>query len=188
MHLLYLQRKRTIKLIILKFIFFTSFITSFHISFTEFISLNTPVENGRRIGTLYFMIIICASFFYKIQFIHKKDIDFLKSLRIIGFNFVSAITTTGFTSYNYITWGVWAPIVICALTLHGGCTGSTSGSIKIFRWQVVFGFLKKHTINALSPNQATVIKTGDKAVSNDIVASVFVLVMSFILAIFFKYF
>jgi trk system potassium uptake protein TrkH len=107
----------------------------------------------------------------------------MKSFRIIGFNFVSAMTTTGFTSYNYITWGVWAPIIIAVLTLHGGCTGSTSGSIKIFRWQVVFAFLKKHTINALSPNQATVIKTGDKAVSNDIVASVFVLVMSFLLAI-----
>lgn len=142
------------------------------------------ITSNPQVNTLFKLIIVYILSF-SLFFALSKDIDFFKSLRIIGFNFVSAITTTGFTSYNYITWGVWAPIVICALTLHGGCTGSTSGSIKIFRWQVVFGFLKKHTINALSPNQATVIKTGDKAVSNDIVASVFVLVMSFILAIFF---
>jgi trk system potassium uptake protein TrkH len=140
------------------------------------------VTSNPQINTL-FKLFICYILGFSLFFSLTNDISFMKSFRIIGFNFVSAMTTTGFTSYNYITWGVWAPIIIAVLTLHGGCTGSTSGSIKIFRWQVVFAFLKKHTINALSPNQATVIKTRDKAVSNDIVASVFVLVMSFLLAI-----
>lgn len=154
----------------------TYFVLLFKERKISFIYSNPQVNTFIKIVVLY---ILGFSIFYSLT----EDISFIKSLRVIGFNFVSALTTTGFTSYNYITWGVWAPIIIAVLTLHGGCTGSTSGSVKIFRWQVVFAFLKKHTINALSPNQATVIKTGDKAVSNDIVASVFVLVMSFLLAI-----
>lgn len=105
------------------------------------------------------------------------------SFRIIAFNLIAAITTAGIYSSNYLTWGTWAPIVFLILFLHGGCTGSTTGSIKIFRWQVVFAFLKMHISKALSPNQVTLMKTGDKVIDNNIVSSVFALIMAFILAI-----
>ena len=170
-----------IELIIVLFMIMGSLpLTYFVLLFKErkfsFIASNPQVNLLLKIIVIY---VLSFSLFFSLT----KNVPFVESFRIIGFNFVSAITSTGFTSSNYITWGVWAPIIIAVLTLHGGCTGSTSGSIKIFRWQVVFAFLKKHTTNALSPNQATVIKTGDKVVGNDIVASVFVLVMSFLLAI-----
>lgn len=142
------------------------------------------IKSNAQVNTFFKLIIIytiALSTFYAIS----SNTSFFSSLRKIGFNLVSAITTTGFTSSNYLEWGVWAPIVIFLLALHGGCTGSTTGSIKIFRWQVISAFFKKSTINALSPNQATVIKTGDKIISNDISASVFILVMGFFIAIFF---
>ena len=60
------------------------------------------------------------------------------------------------------------------------CTGSTTGSIKIFRWQVVIAFLKQHIIKSLSPNQVVVMKTGDKVIGGNIAASVFALIVSFI--------
>lgn len=142
------------------------------------------IKSNAQVNTLFKLIILytlALSLFYSLT----SNTAFLTSLRKIGFNIVSAITTTGFTSSNYLEWGVWAPIVIFLLALHGGCTGSTSGSIKIFRWQVITAFFKKSSINALSPNQVTVIKTGDKIISNDIASSVFTLVMGFFIAILF---
>ena len=69
--------------------------------------------------------------------------------------------------------------------MHGGCTGSTTGSIKIFRWQVISAFFKKNSIKSLSPNQIAVMKISDKIINENIVSSVFVLVFGFIFSIIF---
>ena len=52
----------------------STLITSFHISLTEFIYKNTPVENGRRIGTLYFMIISERPSFFNTR---RQDINII---------------------------------------------------------------------------------------------------------------
>lgn len=120
-----------------------------------------------------------------IYYAYDNNETIVKSLRIIGFNVIAAITTTGIYSSDYVKWGSWSVIVFIILFLHGGCTGSTTGSIKIFRWQVIGAFLKKHMIKALYPHQVVTMRTGDKAIDDDIVFSVFALVLSFLFAIVF---
>ena len=123
--------------------------------------------------------IVLLSIFYAFD----RKIDFLTAFRYVSFNTISAITTTGLTSSDFISWGSWAVIVFLIFYLHGGCTGSTTGSIKIFRWQVIAAFFKKNAVKSLSPNQVTVMKTGDKVIDDNIVSSVFILVFGFIFAI-----
>jgi trk system potassium uptake protein TrkH len=53
------------------------------------------------------------------------------------FSVASIITTTGYASYDWQTWGSFAAALALLLTFCGGCTGSTSGGVKIFRWQVL---------------------------------------------------
>jgi trk system potassium uptake protein TrkH len=144
----------------------------------SFMISNPQVNTFLKIVVFY---TLGLSVFYSLTTSH----NFGESLRIIGFNLVSAITTTGFTASDYLDWGVWAPALFLILILHGGCTGSTSGSIKIFRWQVAAAYFKKNAVTALSPNQVVVMKTGDKLIRNDIVMSVLTLILSFLLAILF---
>jgi trk system potassium uptake protein len=68
----------------------------------------------------------------------SRELDFLVALRLVAFNVVSVVTTTGFATTDYTLWG--APAVICFffLTYIGGCTGSTAGGVKIFRFQVMW--------------------------------------------------
>lgn len=120
-----------------------------------------------------------------VYFAYENGVSLLRALRVIAFNLISAITTTGIYSSDYVAWGPWAVIIFLILFLHGGCTGSTTGSIKIFRWQVAMAFLKKHFIKAVSPHQVTVMKAGDKVIDDAITSSVFALIFSFILAILF---
>ncbi len=144
----------------------------------------SSIASNPQVNTLLklvFVYTLCLSAFYALS----ADISFARAFRRISFNLISAITTTGFTSYNFLQWGPWAATAIFVLLLHGGCTGSTSGSIKIFRWQVVAAFFKKNAINSLSPNQVAVMKTGDKVIDDSIVSSVFVLVLGFLGAIMF---
>ena len=64
--------------------------------------------------------------------------SYLNCLRISGFNLISAITTTGFSNVSFGSTG--APtlpyafyVIVILFMLIGGCNGSTSGGIKIYR-------------------------------------------------------
>src|SRR3546814_11954598 len=61
----------------------------------------------------------------------------LTALRYSAFNLVSIVTTTGFATTDYNLWGGFALLVFFFLTFVGGCTGSTAGGIKIFRFQEI---------------------------------------------------
>ena len=128
---------------------------------------------------LLFFYILGLSVYYGVSL----DISYLKALRFVSFNIISAITTTGFISCDFLSWGSSAVIVFLILYMHGGCTGSTTGSIKIFRWQVIAAFFRKNAVKSLSPNQVAVMKNGDKVIDDSVVSSVFVLVFGFIGAI-----
>ncbi|MFC3282794.1 Trk system potassium transporter TrkI [Litchfieldella rifensis] len=58
------------------------------------------------------------------------------------FNVVSVVTTTGYASDDYSQWGPLAVVAFFYLTFVGGCSGSTSGGMKIFRFQVAAEMLK----------------------------------------------
>ncbi len=121
--------------------------------------------------------------FISIFYAYDAEIPFLTAFRRAAFNIISAITTAGLASSDFISWGSWTVVVFLILFMHGGCTGSTTGSIKVFRWQVIGAFFKQYAVKALSPNQVAVMKTGDKVIGAEIVSSVFVLVFGFVFAI-----
>jgi len=60
-----------------------------------------------------------------------------ESLRLVAFNVVSAVTTTGYATADYTTWGGTATVAFFLLTAMGGCTGSTAGGAKMMRWIVL---------------------------------------------------
>jgi trk system potassium uptake protein TrkH len=62
----------------------------------------------------------------------------LEALRHAAFNVVSVITTTGYASTDFGAWGAFGTAVFFFAMFIGGCTGSTSGGIKVFRFEVLF--------------------------------------------------
>ena len=93
------------------------------------------------------------------------------------------VTTTGLSSCDYTAWGVWVTAVILYLSLTGGCTGSTTGSIKIFRWQVIYAFLRKYLLSAIEPNRVIPLKIGKVNMPEKVTMSVFVYVFSFLISL-----
>lgn len=105
--------------------------------------------------------------------------NFWQSLRYATFNIVSIVTTTGYVSTDYMKWGPLAGTLFIIFAMTGGCTGSTSGSVKVFRWQVVWAYLKQSLIVATEPNRVMPIKIGKLATGGSIVSSVFVFLSAF---------
>lgn len=112
-----------------------------------------------------------------------NDINYFKALRISMFNVISVITTTGLASQDYLEWGIWSAVFFTLLSLHGGCIGSTTGSIKVLRWQVLSAYFHKVMSSAVEPNRVIPVRTGDVPVGDSVVNSVFVYIMLFLISI-----
>ena len=112
-----------------------------------------------------------------------KQYDVWQALRFSSFNVISIVTSTGFVSTDYMKWGNWVGIFFIIFALTGGCTGSTSGSIKILRWQVIFSFIKRALLLSTEPNRVAPLKVGATPIDVSIVSSVFVLFGAFMLSI-----
>ena len=59
------------------------------------------------------------------------------AIRKAAFNGVSILTGTGFASDNYLSWGSFPVTFFFLIGLIGGCAGSTTCSIKIFRLSLI---------------------------------------------------
>jgi trk system potassium uptake protein TrkH len=80
-----------------------------------------------------------------------SDYSWLDAFRIVAVNVTSVVTTTGFALGDYTTWGSFAVLLFFYLTFVGGCSGSTAGGLKIFRFQVAYVLLKANLQQLVHP-------------------------------------
>lgn len=84
-----------------------------------------------------FLAIVAAAVTLVTAVIASDYASFTVALRDAAFQVTSIISTTGFRTSDYTAWCPAAQIVIFALFLVGGCSGSTAGGVKVVRWAVL---------------------------------------------------
>ncbi len=109
--------------------------------------------------------------------------DPLTALRLVAFNVVSVVTTTGYATTDYTLWGPFAVTVFFVLTAVGGCTGSTAGGAKAMRWLLLKRAIRAQLQIIHSPHRVTSIKYEGRRVEDDVLSGV-VTFFAFYLAIF----
>lgn len=87
------------------------------------------------------------------------------------FNTTSIITTTGYATEDFNGWGAGAIAMFFFLTVVGGCSGSTSGGIKIFRIQLLWLFLKDQVMKSTHPRAIVSMRYNQRPVDQDVVSS-----------------
>lgn len=100
-----------------------------------------------------------------------KGREFLDALMHTAFNVVSIVTTTGYATEDYGQWGSWSVMVFFYLMFVGGCTGSTAGGMKIFRFQLSQLLLKKQFNQLIHPNLVRVQTYQDRRVNDSLLGS-----------------
>lgn len=105
---------------------------------------------------------------------------FWESLHQAAFNVISVTTTTGYATTDYLQWGALAGSLFVVFSLTGGCTGSTTGSIKILRWQVIFSYLKRNLILSVDPNRVVPVKIGQANTDKTVVNSVIFFIVAYL--------
>ena len=111
-----------------------------------------------------------------------------QAVRDAAFNVVSILTGTGFSTTDYEGWGTFAALILFLVMFIGGCAGSTTCGIKVFRFQVLFGHAAMQLRLMLQPSGVFKLTYNGKSLPEAVVASVttfFVLFVTttFILAV-----
>lgn len=102
----------------------------------------------------------------------RLDMPIDDAFRLSFFNVVSIMSTTGYASAGYDAWGDFAGILFFYLMFVGGCTGSTAGGIKIFRFQVLYVVLTSYTKHRFLPHLVTNRTYGARPLTSDAVEGV----------------
>ena len=105
----------------------------------------------RSSGENIFINIICIYLYYLFfaeTYINGNLFDKIIS---ISFNTISVISGTGYVSENFENWGNYASVLFLILMFIGGCAGSTTGGLKVFRFST-FKYLRLHFKKMLQPH------------------------------------
>jgi trk system potassium uptake protein TrkH len=98
--------------------------------------------------------------------------DWFVSLTHVTFNVISVVTTTGYASDDYTLWGSLPIAAFFYLTFVGGCSGSTSGGMKIFRFQIAMLMLRNQLRYLIHANGVFTNRFNQQPVTSDISRSV----------------
>ena len=101
-----------------------------------------------------------------------KDFTPHDAVRASAFNLTSVVTTTGYASEDYSAWGPTAVALFLAVTVVGGCTGSTSGGIKMFRLAILWRWASNYLRTLFLPHAVTRATFDGKAVEPDVMLAV----------------
>ena len=126
-------------------------------------------------------IVIAALSFWLIL---SNGIHPLTALRLVAFNVVSVVTTTGYATTDYTLWGPFAVSAFFFLTAVGGCTGSTSGGIKAMRWLLFSRALRAQLRIIRFPHQIITIKYEGRRVEEGVMDGVITLFILYFVTFF----
>ena len=115
--------------------------------------LATINDHQVRVFLLILFVSITIIYFFAVKYI---DGGIFQKITSISFNTISIISGTGYVSENFESWGNYASVLFLILMFIGGCAGSTTGGIKVFRFQILFKYLILHFKKILQPHAVNV--------------------------------
>lgn len=129
----------------------------------------------------YYFLIIGASIAVIFFDICNTAASALTSLRDASFQVASIITTTGFSTVDFNAWSQVSKTILVLLMFIGACAGSTGGGIKVSRFVVLFKTVIKELNSYIHPKSVKKIKIDGKPVEHEIVRSINVYFITFII-------
>ncbi|MDR1257982.1 MAG: TrkH family potassium uptake protein [Tannerellaceae bacterium] len=90
-----------------------------------------------------------------------------ESFRLSLFHVISIISSTGFATTDYLSWGSFFWFIALILMFIGGCTGSTSGGLKVGRFIIIHKNLSNVFIRQMHPSAVLPVRMNRHVVSAD---------------------
>lgn len=139
----------------------------------------TALYRDTQVRTLLALLAV-ATITIALWLVVDGEVEPVTALRLAAFNVVSIVTTTGYASADYWQWGGLAAIGFFCLTFVGGCTGSTSGGIKMFRFEILMRLVPKIVTGLEYPHRVYPLRYRYAPISDEAIRSVIAFFFFFI--------
>ncbi len=139
-----------------------------------FQSIRGKVIDLFKSSQVQFLLILISFVTIIVAFWLKRyyEVDFIQSLRISAFAVVSISTGSGFSTYDFSIWGSFTTLLFLFLMLIGGCSGSSSCGLKIFRVQILLKSSLTLIKKIIQPRGVFIPTYNNSEISEDILTSV----------------
>lgn len=107
--------------------------------------------------------------------------DVEKSFRDAMFQTIATVTTTGFSSSNYMTWHPILWLIILLLIPFGASAGSTSGGVKIIRIHIILKNIYYEFKRVMHPKAIRPVRVNNRIVSDNTLSNTYVFLSIFVI-------
>lgn len=136
-----------------------------------------PMLRDPQVRTFFLVVAVVVGVLSYVQWSITSDAE--GSFRSALFNTVSIITGTGYATEDYGLWGPFAMMIFFLIALSGGCAGSTSCSVKIFRYQVLAATVRAQIHALHNPSSVVKARYDGRPISEQVLSSVMAFFMLF---------
>tara|TARA_B100000700_G_scaffold293427_1_gene354408 strand:- start:192 stop:1637 length:1446 start_codon:yes stop_codon:yes gene_type:complete len=151
------------------------------LSYLKFVKGNRKIFlEDVQIKGFVFLLLFSIFIMFVYLFANNSEYTILENLRISSFNVVSILSGTGYVNDDFGLWGEFPLIFFLFLMFIGGCAGSTTCGIKIFRLQILLIFIKNQIKKLISPNSIFIINYNNQKVEDGFINSVIIFIFSYL--------
>ncbi|MEL7542352.1 MAG: TrkH family potassium uptake protein [Pseudomonadota bacterium] len=142
----------------------------------------TPLLRDSQVRWFFSFVAVAVLLAWLAQSNVEQQLGALE-FRDATFNVVSIITGTGYATRAYDTWSNFSAMLFMVIMFIGGCAGSTSCGLKVFRFQVLYETIRHRVLTFAQPNRVVIAtfngKPMEEAVSRAVMNFVFLFLLSF---------
>ena len=140
------------------------------IAYIKFISGNKSIFISDVQIKSFFKIILISVLILSVYLVFFNSDSF--NLRSIFFNVISILTGTGYINAQFDNWGSFPLVIFLSLMFVGGCAGSTTCGIKIFRFQILYLFITNQLKKIIYPKGVFIMKYGQNSINEKFISSI----------------
>ena len=155
------------------------------IAYLKFVKGNKKIFiQDVQIRGFFFLLLISVLIIFSYLLFNNLEYSIIDNLRISSFNVLSILSGTGYVTDDFGLWGEFPLIFFLFLMFVGGCAGSTTCGIKIFRLQILFLFIKNQIKKLIYPNSIFVVSYNKQKIEDSFINSVIIFIFSYLFIFF----
>ncbi len=129
---------------------------------------------------MYMILILISVILGSIVLAGVVDMAAEERFRAMAFSVISLMTTTGYVTYDYMSWSDGLSVCFFILLFCGACAGSTSGGIKLIRHLVFMRNTKLEFKRILHPRAMIRIKINKEVVQPRVLTHILVFLLVYL--------
>lgn len=150
------------------------FMVIFGVNFTlyYFILIGNFKDVFKNNELKWFISILIVSIVLIFISVFKEYENFEEAFRHSFFQVASFVSTSGYTTTNFISWPALALLVLFILMFMGSCAGSTAGGMKCSRIVILAKSTIKKIKSMINPRKVETIKMDGQPITDETISSV----------------